>query len=224
VAKLHDENGRVTIPGFYDNVLPLTDAERNLLEQLPYPLTQWQEETGAPQPWGEAEYTLLERMTARPTCEVNGIWGGFSGAGSKTVLPAEAGAKITMRLVANQDPSRIAQLFMEYVLSLVPDTVRVTVTTGAGSAAAVTPFDSPQITAASRAYEVAWGAKPLLSRAGGSLPIIAAFQRELGIPFVLMPFGLDDNRHSPNEHYHLSHFYKGIDTAIHYYTYLAHTD
>ena len=220
VARLHDENGRVTVPGFYDNVLPLTEVERELLEQVPYPVQQWQEETGAPQPWGEAEYTLLERMTARPTCEVNGIWGGFSGAGSKTVLPAEAGAKITMRLVAKQDPGRIAQLFKEYVLSLVPDTVRATVTIGAGSTAAVTPFDSPQIAAATKAYEVAWGAKPILSRAGGSLPILAAFQRELGIPFVLMPFGLDDNRHSPNEHYHLDHFYKGIDTAIHYYYYL----
>ena len=220
VARLHDENGRVTIPGFYDNVLPLTDAEHELLERVPYPVQQWQEETGAPQPWGEAEYTLLERMTARPTCEVNGIWGGFSGTGSKTVLPAEAGAKITMRLVAKQEPGRIAQLFKEYVLSLVPDTVQVTVTIGAGSAAAVTPFDSPQIAAAAKAYEVAWGAKAILSRAGGSLPILDAFQRELGIPFVLMPFGLDDNRHSPNEHYHLDHFYKGIDTAIHYYYYL----
>ena len=220
VARLHDENGRVTIPGFYDNVLPLSDAERELLEQVPYPVQQWQAETGAPQPWGEAEYTLLERMTAHPTCEVNGIWGGFSGTGSKTVLPAEAGAKITMRLVTKQEPGRIAQLFKEYVLSLVPDTVRVTVTTGAGSAAAVTPFDSPQIAAAAKAYEVAWGAKAILSRAGGSLPILDAFQRELGIPFVLMPFGLDDNRHSPNEHYHLDHFYKGIDTAIHYYYYL----
>jgi acetylornithine deacetylase/succinyl-diaminopimelate desuccinylase-like protein len=224
VAQLHDENGRVTIPGFYDDVLPLTDAERDLLQQLPYSLVQWQEETGALQPWGEPEYTLLERMTARPTCEVNGIWGGFSGAGSKTVLPATAGAKITMRLVAQQDPRRIGQLFKEYVLSLVPDTVQVTVTVGAGSAAAVTPFDSPQIAAASRAYEVAWGAKPLLSRAGGSLPIIAAFQRELGIPFVLMPFGLDDNRHSPNEHYHLEHFYKGIGTAVHYYYFLSGSD
>ncbi len=220
VNRLHDENGRVTIPGFYDNVLPLSDAERELLERVPYPVQQWQAETGAPQPWGEAEYTLLERMTARPTCEVNGIWGGFSGTGSKTVLPAEAGAKITMRLVAKQEPGRIAQLFKEYVSSLVPDTVRVTVTTGAGSAAAVTPFDSPQIAAAAKAYEVAWGAKAILSRAGGSLPILDAFQRELGIPFVLMPFGLDDNRHSPNEHYHLDHFYKGIDTAIHYYYYL----
>ena len=221
VAKLHDENGRVTIPGFYDDVLPLTMAERDLLQQLPYSLEQWREETGAPLPWGEPDFTLLERMTARPTCEVNGIWGGFAGTGSKTVLPAEAGAKITMRLVAQQDPAHIAQLFQEYVLSLAPPTVTVKVTAGAGSAAAVTPYDSPQIEAAFRAYEVGWGAKPLLSRAGGSLPIIAAFQRELDIPFVLMPFGLDDNRHSPNEHYHLSHFYKGIETAVHYYLFLG---
>jgi acetylornithine deacetylase/succinyl-diaminopimelate desuccinylase-like protein len=221
VAKLHDENGRVLIPGFYDNVLPLTEAERELLQQVPYPLSQWQAETGAVKPWGEPEYTILERVTARPTCEVNGIWGGFSGEGSKTVLPAKAGVKITMRTVAQQDPVRLARLFTEYVLSIAPDTVQVTVRTDAGSAAAVTSFESPFIEAAIKAYEIGWGVKPILTRAGGSLPIIATFQRELGIPFVLMPFGLDDNRHSPNEHYHLEYFYKGIETAVHFLTYLA---
>jgi acetylornithine deacetylase/succinyl-diaminopimelate desuccinylase-like protein len=151
VAKLHDENGRVLIPGFYDNVLPLTEAERELLQQVPYPLSQWQAETGAVKPWGEPEYTILERVTARPTCEVNGIWGGFSGEGSKTVLPAKAGVKITMRTVAQQDPVRLARLFTEYVLSIAPDTVQVTVRTDAGSAAAVTSFDSPFIEAAIKA-------------------------------------------------------------------------
>jgi acetylornithine deacetylase/succinyl-diaminopimelate desuccinylase-like protein len=220
IAALHDADGRVTIPGFYDKVAPLSDAERELLRQASYTLDQWQAETGAPRPWGEPAYTLLERITARPTCEVNGIWSGFQGQGSKTIIPAEAGAKISLRLVAEQDPDETARLLADYVLSLTPDTVQVTVDLQPGARAAVTPFDSPTIAAASKAYEVAWGARPILSRAGGSLPIIAAMQRELGIPFVLMPFGLDDNRHSPNEHYRLDNFYRGIDTAIHYYHYL----
>lgn len=221
ISKLHDEFGWVKIPGFYDRVVSMTAAERALLRQVPYDEAQWLAETGAPKPWGEPDYTLLERMTARPTCEINGIWGGFQGTGDKTIIPAEAGAKISMRLVANQDADEIAELFTEYVTSIAPETVRVQVTIHAGANAAVTPFDSAEIAAAMRAYKVAWGAEAVRSRAGGSLPIVVTLQRELGIPFVLMPFGLDDNRHSPNEHYHLSHFTRGIATAIHYYHYLA---
>lgn len=221
VAALHHADGRVAIPGFYDDVVPLSKTERERLQQVPYGLEQWQQETGAPQPWGESDYTLLERMTARPTCEVNGLWGGFRGEGVKTIIPAEAGAKISMRLVAEQDPDRIARLFVEYVESLTPETVQLQVTMQPGAAAAVTDPDSPQIQAAVKAYQVGWGARPVLSRGGGSLPVIATFQSELGTPFVLMPFGLDDNRHSPNEHYHLDHFSRGLDTAIHYYYYLA---
>jgi acetylornithine deacetylase/succinyl-diaminopimelate desuccinylase-like protein len=221
VAALHRADGRVAIPGFYDSVVPLSESERERLQQIPYGQKQWQEETGAPQPWGESDYTLLERMTARPTCEVNGLWGGFQGEGVKTIIPAEAGAKISMRLVAGQDPDRIARLFADYVESLAPETVQLVVSMQPGAAAAVTDPDSPQIQAAVKAYQDGWGASPVLSRGGGSLPVIATFQGELGAPFVLMPFGLDDNRHSPNEHYHLDHFGRGIDTAIHYYYYLA---
>lgn len=224
IAALHDENGRVAIPGFYDNVVPLSPAERALLARLPQTAVQWQQETGVPALWGEPEYTLLERTTARPTCEVNGIWGGFQGEGAKTIIPAKAGAKISMRLVAEQDPQEIGRLFTEYVTGLAPETVvvRVRVQEG-GAAAAVTPYDAPEITAAVKAYQAGWGATPFLGRGGGSLPIIAAFQKELAAPFVLMPFGLDDNRHAPNEHYHLQNFYRGIDTAIYYYHYLPET-
>jgi acetylornithine deacetylase/succinyl-diaminopimelate desuccinylase-like protein len=221
LAALHHPDGSVAIPGFYDEVIPLTDEERRLLADMPYDHPQWQAETGAPKLWGEAAYTFLERMTARPTCEVNGVWGGFTGEGFRTIIPAAAGAKVSMRLVAAQDARKIGQQFIDFIHHMAPDTVQVEVTILSGSNAAVTPYDSPGIQAAIKAYEVAWGATPVLSRGGGSLPIIATFQQILGTPFVLMPFGLDDNRHSPNEHYLLQHFYKGMETAVHFYHYLA---
>ena len=221
IAALHDEQGRVTIPGFYDRVRPLSEEERAALRKVPYSLEQWQEETGLEKPWGEPEYTLLERITARPTCEVNGIWGGFQGEGSKTVIPAEAGAKISMRLVPDQDPDEIARLFAGYVESLAPDTVTVEVIKHVGGWPAITPIDSPEMRAAARAYEAAWGVAPVFTREGGSIPIVATFQKELNAPAVLMGFGLDDNVHSPNEHFRLAHFYRGIDTVIHYYYYLV---
>ncbi len=221
LAGLHDEYGWIQIPGFYDRVRSLSVAERDLLRAVPYNQKQWKQETGAPSPWGEPDYTLLERMTARPTFEMNGIWGGFQGEGDKTIIPAEAGAKISMRLVADQDADEIAELLTSYISNIAPETVHVSVKVIAGANAAVTPFDSMEIAAAMRAYTLGWGAEPVRSRAGGSLPIVATFQQELGAPFVLMPFGLDDNRHSPNEHYLLDHFIRGITTAIHYCHYLA---
>ncbi len=221
VAALHHPDGSVAIPGFYDDVTSLSPTERALLKQVPYDETQWRDETGAPQPWGEPAFTFYERMTARPTCEVNGLWGGFQGEGFKTIIPAKAGAKISMRLVENQDANKIARQFVEFVESLVPNTVQVTVNVQAGADAAVTPYNSPTIRAAMQAYEAGWNATPVLSRGGGSLPIVATFQRELGTPFVLMPFGLDDNRHSPNEHYRLDHFDKGLDTAVYFYHFLS---
>jgi acetylornithine deacetylase/succinyl-diaminopimelate desuccinylase-like protein len=217
ITALHDDNGTVTIPGFYDNVVALTEEERQLLDRVPYKLPQWQENTGAPRPWGEREYALLERTTARPTCEVNGIWGGFQEEGFKTVIPATAGAKISMRLVAKQDPGRIGRLFTEYLEVLTPDTVKIEIEITSASAAAVTKYDSPAITAASLALQTVWQEAPTIGRAGGSLPIIATFQKELGTPFILMPYGLDDNRHSPNEHYDLDRFKRGIETSIRFY-------
>jgi acetylornithine deacetylase/succinyl-diaminopimelate desuccinylase-like protein len=224
IAALHDKEGRVTVPGFYDRVVPLTDEEREMLNRVPYGLEQWREQTGAPEPWGEPEYTLMERTGARPTLEVNGILGGFSGEGFKTIIPAEARAKISMRLVADQDPDDLALLFSSHVRELAPDTVRLDVQTMAGARAAVTPYDSPYIRAAIRACEAVWARPAVLSRLGGSLPIVATFQSELGAPYVLMPFGLDDNRHSPNEHYRIEYFYKGIETAIYFQHFLVESD
>jgi acetylornithine deacetylase/succinyl-diaminopimelate desuccinylase-like protein len=217
IAQLHDANGTVTIPGFYDRVRPVDTAERARLAAVPYTETQWQAETGAPQPWGEAEYSLMERIGARPTCEVNGIWGGFQGAGSKTIIPAEAGAKITLRLVPDQDPDEVARLFSDYITQITPPQVQVEVTGSAHCWPALMPVDSAEVQAAIRANEAVWGVRPVLSRGGGSLPVIAVFQQQLGIPFLLMPFGLDDNRHGPNEHLLLENFHNSIHTAIHFY-------
>jgi acetylornithine deacetylase/succinyl-diaminopimelate desuccinylase-like protein len=221
IAALHDENGRVAIPGFYDDVRPLTDEEREQLARVPYSLEQWQEETGLDKPWGEPEYTLLERVSARPTCDVNGIYGGFQGQGGKTIIPAMAGAKISMRLVPDQDPNRIAELFEDYVRSVAGDHVELEVINHNNGWWAITDLDSAEIQAAAAAYEATWGKRPVFTREGGSIPIVATFQRELGTPVVLMGFGLDDNIHSPNEHFRIKHFYRGIETVIHYYHRLA---
>ena len=221
VAALHHADGSVAIPGFYDDVTTLSPTERKLLAKVPYTEADWRTETGAPQPWGEPQFTFYERMTARPTCEVNGIWGGFSGEGFKTIIPATAGAKISMRLVEDQNAAKITQQFKAYIEAIVPPTVQLSIEVQAGANAAVTPYDSPYLTAAMRAFEAGWGATPVLSRGGGSLPIVATFRRELNVPFVLMPFGLDDNRHSPNEHYLLDHFEKGLKTAVIFYNFLS---
>ena len=216
IGALHDNNGTITIPGFYDNVRALSEEERAALAEVPYTQAQWQKETGLDKPWGEAAYSLLERTSARPTCEVNGIWGGFQGEGGKTIIPAEAGAKISMRLVPDQDPDRIANLFENYVRELAGSHVDLEVNNLVGAWPAITPIDSPEMKAAEQAYSEAWGVAPVFTREGGSIPIVAVFQNELNAPVVLMGFGLDDNVHSPNENFRLDHFYKGIDTIINY--------
>lgn len=221
ISSLHDQHGRVAIPGFYDDVLELRPEERQLLARVGYSQAQWQGDTGLQQSWGETAYSLLERMTARPTCEVNGIWGGFSGEGGKTIIPAEAGAKLSCRLVAKQDPERIGQLIVQHIQDTCPATVAVEVKVMQGARAAVTPFEGPLIKAAARALQEVWGVEAVISRMGGSLPVVAEFQQHLGVPFVLIPLGLDDNRHSPNEHYRLDYFRRGIQTAIRFYHYLA---
>lgn len=221
IAGLHDADGRITIPGFYDRVREVSAEERAALARVPYDLEQWREETGLSEPWGEAEFTVVERTTIRPTCEVNGTWGGFQGEGGKTIIPAEAGAKISMRLVPDQDPDEIARLFEQYVRRLAGDKVQLEVLDLHGGWWALTPLDSVEIRAAAKAYEAVWGVQPVYTREGGSIPIVATFQKELGAPVVLMGFGLDDNIHSPNEHFRLDHFYKGIETAIRYHYYLA---
>lgn len=221
IAALHDEDGHILIPGFYDSVRALSEEERKALAKIPYPVAQWQEETGLKEPWGESEYTLIERLGARPTCEVNGMWGGFQGEGGKTVIPAEAGAKISMRLVPDQEPQEIAQIFTDYIRGIAPSGLDVEVTIIAMAHPAMVSLDAPEIRAASRAYESVWGVPPVYAREGGSIPIVATFQRELNMPVILMGFGLSDNIHSPNEHFRLDHFYKGIDTVIHYFKYLT---
>jgi acetylornithine deacetylase/succinyl-diaminopimelate desuccinylase-like protein len=222
ITALHDEHNRVRIPGFYDAVRPLNAAERAMFEKVPYTLEQWQAETGMQLPWGEAKYTLKERTGARPTCEVNGIWGGFQGEGSKTIIPATAGAKFTMRLVPDQDPVTITRLFTEYVQSIAPKELKMEVIPHSPSWPALTPIDTAENRAAARALKAVWQAEPVLVRGGGSIPIVATLQRELKAPVVMMGFGMPDSGvHGPNEFFDLGQFRGGIDTVIHYCHYLA---
>ena len=218
IAQLHDENGSVTVPGFYDKVLPLDEAERAELAHIPYSEETLMHETGVTMPWGEKEYTIVERVSARPTLEMNGIWGGFAGEGAKTVLPAKAGAKLSMRLVPNQEPDDIAQLVTEHLTRLAPPTVRIEVRNLHGGDGAIIPRDIPSMQAAREAYEETFGTRPIFVREGGSIPVVATLQKKLGIHTVLMGFGLpDDNLHAPNEKLSIAMFYKGIETAIRFY-------
>ena len=223
LAALHDDNGTITVPGFYDAVVPLSDEERTELKKTTWEKAKWQEMTGAPQPWGEADFTLSERVNARPTLEINGIVGGFTGAGLKTVLPAKAMAKVSCRLVANQDPHHIFQLVHDYIMALAPPTVNISIRrVGGNSYPALIDISEPAMQAAATAYEKVWGRTPVYLREGGSLPIVADVQRELNAPVILMGFGLHtDNAHGPNEHFWIDLFRKGIDTIIHYYNEIA---
>jgi acetylornithine deacetylase/succinyl-diaminopimelate desuccinylase-like protein len=218
IAAMHDEAGHVRIPGFYDRVRPLPAAEREALKKVPWTLEKWKQETGLEIPWGEPDYTLLERIGARPTCEVNGLWGGFQGEGTKTIIPAEAGAKFTMRLVTDQDPDEITRLFTEYVRAIAPKELRVEIIPREGCRAALTPIDTKEIQAAAQALEAVWGVAPVFSRGGGSLPIIATLQEELKAPVVLLGFGLPDSgAHAPNEWMEVEQFHKGTECAIRYF-------
>ena len=214
LAALHDANGTVTIPGFYDNVLPLSDLERAELAKVPHGEAQILDETGVPAIYGEREYIPVERTGARPTLEINGMWGGFIGEGFKTVIPAEARAKISCRLVPDQDPARIYGLIRDHLQRIAPATVTVEVTDYQGAPASMVDITMPQMQAAVRAYEQSFGATPIFTREGGSIPIVGLFQEVLDAPVILMGFGLpDDNLHAPNEKLHLPNFYKGIRTV-----------
>ena len=213
IASMHDENNHITIPGFYDQVVEMTPAEREELNKAPFSLEDYKSDLKVAEVWGEKGYTTLERTGIRPTLELNGIWGGYIGEGAKTVLPSKANAKISMRLVPNQKSHDIAQLFTKYFESIAPPYVKVKVTEHHGGEPVVTPTDSEAYRAAALAIEQSFGKKPIPTRGGGSIPIIALFEKVLGLKTVLMGFGLDsDNIHSPNEHYGLSNFYKGIET------------
>jgi len=215
IASLHDEHGRVAIPGFYDKVSELTSAERKLLNEAPFSLDEYKKELGIDEIAGEKGYTTLERTGIRPTLDVNGILGGYTGEGAKTVLPAKASAKISMRLVPNQSPAEITELFTKHFISIAPRTVKVKVIAHHGGEPAVTPTDSKAFKAASQAFQEVWGKTPIPTRDGGSIPIVALFKKELGLDTVLMGFGLDtDALHSPNEHYGIKNFLIGIETIV----------
>jgi acetylornithine deacetylase/succinyl-diaminopimelate desuccinylase-like protein len=222
IASLHDENNRVTIPGFYDKVAELTAKEREALNKAPFNLNDYKKELGIDDILGEKGYTTLERTGVRPTLDVNGIWGGYTGEGAKTVLPSKAHAKISMRLVPNQVSSEITELFTKHFQSIAPKYVKVKVTAHHGGEPAVTPTESKAFKAASKAFEEVWGKTPIPTRDGGSIPIVALFKRELGLDTVLMGFGFDsDAIHSPNEHYGVKNFTIGIETIVAFYKHFA---
>jgi acetylornithine deacetylase/succinyl-diaminopimelate desuccinylase-like protein len=222
IASLHDENGRVTIPGFYDKVVELTNTEREALNKAPFDLESYKKELGIADVRGEKGFTTLERTGVRPTLDVNGIWGGYTGEGAKTVLPSKASAKISMRLVPGQVSSEITEIFTRHIKSIAPNSVKVKVTAHHGGEPAVTSTSSSAYKAASSAFEEVWNKKPIPTRDGGSIPIVALFKRELGLDTVLMGFGLDsDAIHSPNEHFGVKNFILGIETIVAFYKHYA---
>lgn len=222
IASLQDENKHITIPGFYDDVLEISAQERAEMAKAPYNEAAYCKAIDINETAGEKGFSTLERATIRPTLDVNGIWGGYIGEGAKTVLPSKANAKISMRLVPNQDPDKITRLFQEHFEKIAPKSVKVTVTPHHGGEPALTPIDSDEYRAASLAIEESFGKKPIPVRSGGSIPIIAMFEKILGLKTILMGFGLDsDAIHSPNEHYGLFNYYKGIETIPLFYKYYA---
>jgi acetylornithine deacetylase/succinyl-diaminopimelate desuccinylase-like protein len=217
VAGMHDAQGRITLPGFYDSVLPLSGEERAELARLPMDEPFYLKQTGAPALWGEAEYSPTERIGGRPTLEVNGLLSGFTGEGTKTVLPARAMAKISMRLVPDQDPEEVHQQLIRYLEANAPKTIRWEVIQMSGGPASVTDRNLPGVLAVSRAMETVWGVRPVFKREGGSVPVVAQMQELLGVESAIAGFGLpDDNLHAPNEKLHLPTWYRGIDTIIHF--------
>jgi acetylornithine deacetylase/succinyl-diaminopimelate desuccinylase-like protein len=222
IASLHDENNHITIPGFYDDVVELSPEEREMLNKAPYNENEYKIDLKVDELWGEKGYTTLERTGTRPTLEVNGIWGGYIGEGAKTVLPSKAFAKISMRLVPNQQSDKITKLFKDHFESIAPKGVKVKVTPHHGGEPVVTPTDSIAYKAAQKAIFESFGKEPIPTRGGGSIPIVALFEKELGIKTVLMGFGLDsDNLHSPNEKFDIANFYKGIETIPLFHKYFA---
>ncbi|MGO1242569.1 MAG: dipeptidase [Sphingobacterium sp.] len=222
IASLHDQNNHIAIPGFYDDVVELSQKERVALNQAPFDVQTYKEDLGVAELWGEDGYTTIERTGIRPTLEVNGMWGGYIGEGAKTVLPSSAFAKISMRLVPNQDSHRITELFKNHFEKTAPKYVTVKVTPHHGGEPVVTPTDSIAYKAAEKALEEAFGKKPIPTRGGGSIPIVALFEKELNVKTVLLGFGLDsDNLHSPNEKYGVENYLMGIQTIPAFFKYYA---
>ena len=222
IASMTDENNRITIPGFYDKVVELSAEDRAKIATAPFSEDEYKKELDVEALAGEAGYTALEQLGIRPTLDVNGIWGGYTGEGAKTVLPSKASAKISMRLVPNQNSKEITQLFTDHFKSIAPPQVKVKVTAHHGGEPAVTPIDSLAYKAAENAYEEGWGKKPIPTRDGGSIPIVALFEKELGLNSILLGLGLDsDAIHSPNESFGVNNFFKGIETIILFHKHFA---
>jgi acetylornithine deacetylase/succinyl-diaminopimelate desuccinylase-like protein len=218
IAQMKDRSGRIKIPGFYDDVVALQDEERQAWASLPFNEKKYKKDFGIPKLFGETGYTTLERTWVRPTLEVNGLLSGFTGEGAKTVLPAVAMAKISMRLVPNQEPNKIADLFQKYVEAIAPKTVELKVTRMHGGKPWMTSYDNPYVQAAGRAIEKGFGRAPIFTREGGSIPVVSTFQEELGLPSVLFGVGLpDENAHAPNEKLDLSNFHNGIIASAYLY-------
>jgi acetylornithine deacetylase/succinyl-diaminopimelate desuccinylase-like protein len=218
IAGMHDAGGRVTLPGFYDRVRPLEMEEREELARLPMDEAFYLEQTGAPALWGEAGYTPAECVGARPTLEVNGLLSGYTGAGSKTVLPAKAMAKLSMRLVPDQDPDEVYQQLTRYLQANAPASIRWELDKMAGGPPSITSRDLPGVQSMSQAMQAVWGKRPVFKREGGSIPVVAQMQGLLGVESVIAGFGLpDDNLHAPNEKLHIPTWYRGIDTIIHFF-------
>lgn len=222
ISSLIDANGHITIEGFYDDVEVIADAERAEMAKTPFSLEAYKKDLDIREVKGEAGYTTLERTSIRPTLDVNGIWGGYTGEGSKTVLPSKAYAKISMRLVPNQSSEKIAQLFDAHFNRIAPPYVKVKVTHHHGGEPVVVPLDFPPMQAAIKAMEKTFGKRPIPTREGGSIPIVAMFEKVLGAKSILMGFGLNsDAIHSPNEHYGLFNYYKGIETLPWFFKYYS---
>ncbi|MEO7443882.1 MAG: dipeptidase [Ferruginibacter sp.] len=222
IASLHDENNHITIPGFYDDVVESSKEERQMMAEAPYDEEEYKSDLGVKQLWGETGYSTNERTGIRPTLEVNGIWGGYTGEGAKTVLPSKAFAKISARLVPNQTTDHITELLISQLESIAPPYITLKATLHHGGEPYMTPIDSKAYQAASEAMETTFGKVPIPVRGGGSIPICALFEKELGIKIVFMGFGLDsDNLHSPNEKFNIDNFYKGIETIPYFHKYFT---
>lgn len=222
IASLHDENNKITIPGFYDDVIEISSEERAAMAKAPFNLDNYKKALDLDEVWGEKGFSTIERTGIRPALDVNGIWSGYIGEGSKTVLPSKAYAKISMRLVPAQDSNKIAELFEQHFNAIAPKYTKIKVTNLHGGEAYVAPINTIEYQAAHKAYETSFGKAPIPTRSGGSIPIIALFEKVLGIKSILMGFGLEsDAIHSPNENYPLFNFFKGIETIPYFYKYYA---
>jgi acetylornithine deacetylase/succinyl-diaminopimelate desuccinylase-like protein len=222
IASLHDENNHITIPGFYDDVVEATPEERELMGRAPYNEDEYKSELGVKELWGEKGYTTNERTGIRPTLEVNGIWGGYTGEGAKTVLPSKAYAKISARLVPNQQSRKLTDILLNHLRSIAPPSVEVKAEEHHGGEPYMTPIDSKGYQAAAKAIQTTFGKTPIPVRGGGSIPICSILERELGTKIIFMGFGLDnDNLHSPNEKYNLENYYKGIETIPYFHKFFA---